>query len=711
MHFASLMDRDSLALAVLKASLSPALKAESLDFRRACTFAVFCMLLVGACGDGLGDGGSCWPGFQNRFRAFDECNVMVAPNLLRVGTPEKVFVEAQDYSGNNIPVRISVKNHPKKTSELTSESVTLTAANNYQAIVDIKIPDNEGFFSDDPLEKQYVYLQAEFPSKVLEKVVLVSFQSGFMFIQTDKSIYTPGTTVNYRIFSLTPDLQPVEKSGGIYVEIINPQGINTVNKDTIFPKEGTITGSYSIPEVAKSGIWTIATRYKNTPQKNFTADFEVKEYVLPSFEVVLKPSKPFFYVDDKELTVDITATYLFGKDVNGAAFVVFGVKTDNSKTTLPASLTRVHIIDGEGRAKLTKEMIKRSFSNIHQLVGSYLYISVSVLTETGSEIVEAEKGGIQIVTSPYTIQFKRTPKFFHPGMSFDVTVYVTNPDQSPAENVVVLVKPGDVSALTKSNGMAKLILNTQGGDKILQITARTAAQGITDERQAENKMTAQPYATKGGSGNYLHISVDAAELKIGEQMNINVNFKTTVSDQDLTYLILSKGQIVQGKRFKRRGNSLVTLSLTVTKDLVPSFRVVAYYHIGSSEVVSDSIWVDVKDTCMGTVGNLIPSQNITGFCFDLSISDISSWMMELKLTLNSNKTVLLVIPVTGDPKAKVGLVAVDKGVFVLNKNRLTQTKYPTPHGLRAVDPDVVVVYLFHEGQVCGDVSRGRSPVG
>lgn len=30
--------------------------------------------------------------------------------------------------------------------------------------------------------------------------------------------------------------------------------------------------------------------------------------------------------------------------------------------------------------------------------------------------------------------------------------------------------------------------------------------------------------------------------------------------------------------------------------------------------------------------------------------------------------------VTGDPGAKVGLVAVDKAVFVLNKNRLLQTK-------------------------------------
>ncbi|XP_047659457.1 complement C3-like [Tachysurus fulvidraco] len=583
----------------------------------------------------------------------DPLNVLVAPNLLRVGTPEKVFVEAQDYNGGNIPVKISVKNYPKKTSELTSQSVVLTADKNYQAIVDITIPDNKDFFSEDPLEKQYVYLQAEFPSKVLEKVVLVSFQSGYMFIQTDKSIYTPGTTVLYRIFSLTPDLQPVDKSGGIYVEIINPQGI-TINRDTIFPKEGIIKGSYSIAEVAKSGIWTVATRYKNTPQKNFTAEFEVKEYVLPSFEVTLNPSKPFFYVDDKDLTVDITAKYLFGKDVSGVAFVVFGVKSEDTRTSLPASLTRVQIINGEGHAELTKEMILRSFPEINKLVGSFLYISVSVITETGSEIVETLKGGIQIVTSPYTIQFKRTPKFYHPGMSFDVTVYVTNPDQSPAENVDILIQPGEVKAQTKSNGMAKAILNTQGGDRPLHVTARTAAEGIANERQAENQMTAQPYATKGGSGNYLHLSVDAAELKIGDQLNINVNFKTADPNQDLTYLILSKGQIVQGHKFLRRGHQAATLSLPVTKDLVPSFRVVAYYHIGSSEVVSDSIWVDVKDTCMGTL------------------------KIDVKESLNVKKSFEpgdgFHLIVTGDPNAKVGLVAVDKAVFVLNKNRLTQTK-------------------------------------
>ena len=58
---------------------------------------------------------------------------------------------------------------------------------------------------------------------------------------------------------------------------------------------------------------------------------------------------------------------------------------------------------------------------------------------------------------------------------------------------------------------------------------------------------------------------------------------------------------MQAKRFKRQGQTLVSLYLRVTNDMIPSFRIVAYYHVGSSEVVSDSVWVDVKDTCMGTV--------------------------------------------------------------------------------------------------------------
>uniref|UniRef100_A0A3B4BYF7 Anaphylatoxin-like domain-containing protein n=1 Tax=Pygocentrus nattereri TaxID=42514 RepID=A0A3B4BYF7_PYGNA len=558
-------------------------------------------------------------------------NILSAPNILRVGSPENVFVEAQDYAGGPLNVRIVVKNHPQKNRELASESVVLSAASNYQALTAIKIPENKEVFNSGPLGKQYVYLQAHFPSGVLEKEVLVSFQSGYIFIQTDKSIYTPSSTVRCRVFSVTPDLQPLDQNE-ISVEIIVSGRIATLkNKNK-----------------KKS-----PTRYKYAPQKNFTAEFEVKEYVLPTFEVTVNPSKSFFYIDDDRLQVDITAKYLFGNKVEGSAFVVFGVMQGDSRTSLPASLRRENIRDGAGRATLTKEMIQKTFPDIKQLIGNSLYISVSVLTETGSEMVEAQRRGIYIVTSPYTIYFKRTPKFFKPGMPFDVMVYVTNPDQTPAENVDVVVSPGGGQSRTKVNGMAKVTVNTHAGAKTLEIKVKTNDPGIPNNRQDEKQMTALVYTTKGGSSNYLHIGIDVEELKVGDNMKVSLHFVRSdgVRNQDFTYLILSKGLIVQANRFKRQGQSLVTLSVPVTKDMLPSFRVVAYYHVGSSEVVADSVWVDVKDTCMGTL------------------------RVEVKEPKKSYEPgERFGLKITGDSAATVGLVAVDKGVFVLNKNRLTQEK-------------------------------------
>lgn len=67
------------------------------------------------------------------------------------------------------------------------------------------------------------------------------------------------------------------------------------------------------------------------------------------------------------------------------------------------------------------------------------------------------------------------------------------------------------------------------------------------------------------------------------------------------FQILGRGQVVNKGRYNTKGQILISLNILITKDMVPSFRIVAYYHTNDNEVVSDSVWVDVKDTCMGTV--------------------------------------------------------------------------------------------------------------
>ncbi|KAF3844094.1 hypothetical protein F7725_016142, partial [Dissostichus mawsoni] len=76
----------------------------------------------------------------------------------------------QDCTDADKRVEIHVMNHPTKNKRLATASVTLTTTNKFQELVQIMIP--TGDFSKDPSNKQYVYLQAQFPDRLLEKVVM-----------------------------------------------------------------------------------------------------------------------------------------------------------------------------------------------------------------------------------------------------------------------------------------------------------------------------------------------------------------------------------------------------------------------------------------------------------------------------------------------------------------------------------------------------------
>nr|AEJ37035.1 complement component c3-2 [Dicentrarchus labrax] len=578
--------------------------------------------------------------------------VMSAPNLLRVGTPENIFVECQDCTGGDIRVDIKVMNHPTKTKELATTSVTLTIANNFQEFGQLKIP--AGDFSKDPSIKQYVYLQAQFPDRLLEKVVLVSFQSGYIFIQTDKTLYTPNSKVYYRMFALSPRMEPVERDPEtqadtyIAIDIVTPEDI-ILPLHPVSLKSGIHSGRYQLGAIVSPGLWKVVAKFQSNPQQSYYAEFEVKEYVLPSFEVKLIPASSFFYVDSEELKVNIKATYLFGEEVNGMAYVVFGVIQEGKKQSFPSSLQRVQIESGNGEVTLRRQHITDTFRNIQDLVGSSIFVAVSVLTESGGEMVEAELRGIQIVTSPYTIHFKKTPKYFKPGMAFNLKVEVLNPDDTPAQGVTVVVNPGQVTVFTAANGMARLPINTEARTDRLTITAKTSDPRFTPERQASATMVALPYTTK--SNNYIHIAVEAAEVTLGENLRFNFILNSPIQ-KDVTYLILNRGQLLKYGRYKTRGQVLISLVAPVTKEMLPSFRILAYYHTNNNEVVSDSVWVDVKDSCMGSL-KLEPSRPAPSY--------EPRRMFGLK--------------VTGDSEATVGLVVVDKGVYVLNnKHRLTQKK-------------------------------------
>uniref|UniRef100_A0A3B3C415 Uncharacterized protein n=1 Tax=Oryzias melastigma TaxID=30732 RepID=A0A3B3C415_ORYME len=192
--------------------------------------------------------------------------------------------------------------------------------------------------------------------------------------------------VYFRMFGLTPHMEPVvndiNTDTSISIEIETPDGI-ILPLDSISLNSGMHSGHYQLNEIVSPGLWKIVAKFQSNPQESFSANFEVKEYVLPSFEVKLSSLRPFFYVDSETLEIDIKARYLFGREVNGNAYVVFGIIDQGQKKSLPDSLSRVPIENGEGKVVLKREHITKTFSDINQLVGSSIFVSVSVLTDSG----------------------------------------------------------------------------------------------------------------------------------------------------------------------------------------------------------------------------------------------------------------------------------------------------------------------------------------
>uniref|UniRef100_A0A8C4XP71 Complement C3 n=1 Tax=Falco tinnunculus TaxID=100819 RepID=A0A8C4XP71_FALTI len=548
---------------------------------------------------------------------------MVTPAVLRLETEEQVVLEAPGLNSQT-EATILVQDFPLKRHVFYQTRVPLSPAEGMLATTTIKVSAKS---LPQAGEKQFVSVTARVASVTLEKVLLVSRQSGHIFLQTDKPIYTPGSTVLCRLFALSHLMKPVSKT----VIVETPDNIIIKQVPVSSPmKTGIFSLNHNLPEVVSLGTWTILAKFEDSPEQAFTTQFEVKEYVLPSFEVVLEPEEKFLYIDrNEDFRVSITARYLYGKRLHGTAFVLFGVMVDDERKSIPDSLRRVEVpLRGATQGEAGLSPVE---------TGSPVMMpgdTATPMATAGSDMVEAQRSGIRIVTSPYTIHFTRTPKYFKPGMPFNLMVYVTNPDESPAARVTVKADGFQGLVSTQRDGTAKLVLNMPANKDTVPITVRTDQAGLPPERQASRQMTAKAYHSQANSGNFLHLAVGATELQAGDNLPVNFHLKSNSNNvRDsvpyFTYLIMSKGRIVRVGRQR--------------------------HEAGQSLIVADSVWVDVKDTCMGTLVVTAATEN------DKRVQEPGTPMR---------------LRIEGDHNAYVGLVAVDKGVFVLsNKNRITQSRF------------------------------------
>uniref|UniRef100_A0A3Q2TB46 Complement C4B (Chido/Rodgers blood group) n=1 Tax=Fundulus heteroclitus TaxID=8078 RepID=A0A3Q2TB46_FUNHE len=514
-----------------------------------------------------------------------------APNVFHLGTKEKVIVQM---GGQYLNKRISVylkdtfgnlMSAKKETECKTESEIQMVELMSWSQI-------KEKFQNVPP----HLDLVAEVldggPMKIAR--VLVSNQRGYIFIQTDQPVYNPTQKVNYRIFTLNHMFRPHQES--ICISVFNAAG-NRIMKNLISAVGGIYQGHFEIPDISEMGTFKITAHYEEDEANAAVREFKVQKFVLPSFEVGIETERRYLLLNDQQLKFTISAMYSYGEEVKGAYHCQFGVMKKAAAQKAPDIISGLELTGSvlNGRATATLQLKDIDWKQLNQTLsdlqesGSQLYVGVFVTNIQNGEI---QKGEIYlpIVPHKYSIDLSRTRSHFIPGFPLDVVVVVRHPDGTPAVGV-----PVNISANT---GIGEPFwqgsTNQDGGlySTFNVISTHPIKVDVSADGLQKRKIL-RPASSPSGS--YLYISITNKVYHVDEFFSVTFNTKNGPNKGYIYYMVLSRGMI-------KKSDSLpfgvsVKHNLLITADMVPSFRLVGYYHDETGHIIADSVWVDVRDEC------------------------------------------------------------------------------------------------------------------
>ncbi|XP_054249289.1 complement C5 [Indicator indicator] len=546
--------------------------------------------------------------------------VLTAPKILRVGASQKVVVQAFGYE-EEFPVNVALKSFPDKLTLYSSGRISLTPANKFQDAVSLRLQPTD--LPQTGNSVKFVYLEAVSPHFTRLKKIPISYENGLLFIHTDKPVYTPDQSVKVRVYSLNDELKPAHRE--IVLTFVDPEGIKVD-----ITEEDDFTGivafpDFKIPPNPKYGIWKIEAKYKKNFITSAVAEFEVKEYAMPSFSIAIEPESNFISSDKFEnFRIVVKASYFYNKNLASAdVFLRFGIIDKSGKRMIPRAMHITRIENGVAEINFNskKAVSFIDIQSLEELDGSYLYIVASVMESTGGLSGEAEFSGIIFAVSPYKLFLIATPLFVKPGLPFFIKVQVKDTVDHFVGNIPVtvtaksfneqmdeteLIAEGSQSgrrSTSMKDGTALFVVNTPSDSKMLEFQLKTADPHLSDENQASKTYEAKAYSSLTQSYLYIDWASNHKTLQVGDLINMNV-YPHSVYIHNIhhySYLIISKGKIVSFGTQKRTDDlEYEHLTFKITQEMVPSARLIVYYIVmgeETAELVADSIWLNVEQKC------------------------------------------------------------------------------------------------------------------
>ncbi|XP_051962766.1 alpha-2-macroglobulin-like [Xyrauchen texanus] len=484
---------------------------------------------------------------------------------------------------------------------LQQQSIT----NDFYKCIPFKVP----VVTTDSVAKVEVAIRGETTSILKTTLILIKPPTQLIIIQTDKPIYKPGQTIKFRIVSLDSSFLPHNQVFQT-VELQDPN-FNRIgqwlNQST---NSGILDLSHPMTPGATQGYYTITAWDEKNQQTS--QSFEMKEYVLPKYEVNIH-LPPVITVLDKEVTLKICAKYTYGKPVLGSVEAVVCAQNYDFYWYQPETLEK-------GVPEMNGICRKYSMTTDKTGCGSQvLNVTEFGLTSSGSFQVNAkvEEYGTGVILdetarATFTNEVVRvsivdTPETYRPGIDFNGKVLVTDHQSSPMANQQVYVyanygsKSVNVTVTTDSNGIAQFSFSSSDWSESVFLQAvHKEGGGQSVISYQVGYLLLSPVTSK--SNNFLTLAKAPGKFSCETDAPVLARYiiqgnalKPGQTTLDFFYMVLSKGSLAQHGRLsvilkngtENSGN--LTLSLKQTAALSPIAQVVVYTVLPSGEAIADSM--------------------------------------------------------------------------------------------------------------------------
>ncbi|MBE0480809.1 MAG: alpha-2-macroglobulin [Dehalococcoidia bacterium] len=455
----------------------------------------------------------------------------------------------------------------------------------------------------------------------------VRIEKNFLiFLETDKPIYKPGQTVCIRAVTVDADLRPVSEP--FVLEVMDAKGIKIMRAELSTDRFGMSTFKLPLSAEPNLGVWKIkATSGKGNAQ----LDVRIEEYVLPKYDVKVDLLKEWCLVTET-VKGSVTSEYSFGKPVKGELVV----KASRYVGEWEQYAIFTGEIDGQAEFEIPAVRYVTGVPSAGGLGNIMLEVTVKE-SATGYEQTTTKL--LTVAGSSLNVQVIPESQIFKPGLPFSFLLVTTTPDNSPVDRTVNV----DIRYLGEDFGEAgreEKTIQTVNGKSYVEITPPAKAVAMIIEANSGDTWSSRVVeAGYSPSGNFIHLEQLTSGIpQIGDKLEFKVH--STKEAVNFYFEVVSRNKVIFSSHSKSN-----LISFTATPQMAPSARLLVYQVLPNSEVAADYLPFKVEAT--------YPHNFSVEFDRDEA---------------RPGETVDLEIQTEGE--SKVGLVAVDKSVFILAENRL-----------------------------------------